>query len=140
MTTLNEDDGQAIRDLLVGHSVVKVDDQTLRLDDGTTLTLVGHEGGCGCGAGDYDLVELNGVDNVITNVFLANDPSGEDHPTGNGTYDIYVIADNKLINLARFEGSDGNGSYGTGYRITVEKPQPRAGLAGLADILNREDQ
>jgi len=116
-TQYTEDDKDAIKDLLVGHAVVKVSDDTLVLDDGRHLRFVGHEGGCSCGAGDYDLTELNGVDNVITNVTFIDDPSGDDYPDGKGYYRIFVFADNKMVNLATFEGTDGNGYYGTGYSI-----------------------
>jgi hypothetical protein len=33
------------------------------------------------------------------------------------------MADNEQINVATFEGSDGNGYYGTGFSITVLKPE-----------------
>ena len=116
---LNEEDKDAIKELLTGRRVEKVGDDTLRLDNGTVLTLGGHEGGCSCSAGDYDLVELNGVDNVITNVEFEDSPSGDDED-GDGHYRIFVYAGNERINLATFEGSDGNGYYGTGYWIAVK--------------------
>lgn len=118
-TVLYESDQNEIRDLLMGHKVIKVSDDTLELDNGTRLTLEGHEGGCSCSAGDYYLTELNGVDNVITSVEFADDPDDDDYYDATGTYQIFVYADNVKVNLARFEGSDGNGYYGTGYRITV---------------------
>lgn len=118
-TMLTDQDHEAVTNLLLGRKVVKVDDKTLSLDNGTTLTLEGNDGGCACSAGCYDLVELNGVDNVITRVEFFDDPAGDDYEGGEGVYQIFVFADNEKINLARFEGSDGNGYYGTGYSITV---------------------
>lgn len=118
-TRLYEDNKDAIKELLTGRRVEKVGDDTLRLDDGTVLTLGGNEGGCSCGAGDYDLVTLNGVDNVITNVEFEDSPSGDDSD-GEGFYRIFVYAGNERINLAIFEGTDGNGNYGTGYWIAVQ--------------------
>jgi hypothetical protein len=115
---LNEADKQEITDLLTGRKVVKVADDTLRLDDGRVLRLVGNDGGCACSAGCYDLTALNGVDNVITKVEFEDSPSGDDEE-GEGFYKIFVFADNERINLATFEGSDGNGYYGTGYAIHV---------------------
>ncbi len=115
---LNEMDEEKIRDLLIGHKVTKVADDRLVLDDGTELQLAGNEGGCSCGAGDYELTELNGVDNVITAVDLESSP-GDDYQDGNGTYKIFVFADNRRVNLATFEGSDGSGYYGTGFSISV---------------------
>ena len=99
----DEDDHEAITALLLGHKVTKVADDHLLLDNGTLLKLVGHEGGCACGAGDYELTELNGVDNVITAVEFRNDPD-EEYRDEKGVYQIFVFADNQKINLATFEG------------------------------------
>jgi hypothetical protein len=125
--TLFENSHDAITELLIGRKVEKVDAETLRLDNGVRLRLRGNEGGCSCGAGDYELTELNGVDNVITNVEFVDSPSGEDRGGrdlgGDGVYRIFVFADNERINLATFEGSDGNGYYGTGYSIEVLPPE-----------------
>ncbi len=117
-THYNEDDKAQIEGLLIGHTLVKVSDDTLILDDGRRLKFVGHDGGCACSAGCYDLTELNGVDNIITNVEFVDSPSG-DGLDGEGHYKIFVFADNRKINLATFEGSDGNGYYGTGYVIRL---------------------
>lgn len=124
-TSYDQDDHTAIAELLIGRKVTKIADDQLELDDGTTLTLAGHEGGCSCSAGDYELTELSGCDNIITAVELANSPSG-DGEEGDGTYRIFVFADNQKINLATFEGDDGNGYYGTGYSITVTRPAKQA--------------
>lgn len=112
-----------LRDLFVGKSVVKAEMESgysprglLTLSDGTTLRVGGNEGGCICGAGDYDLTELNTVDNIITNVQVI-EPPGE-YERG-GCYQIFVFADNRPINLATFEGDDGNGYYGTGFWLEV---------------------
>lgn len=117
-----EDDQDLITDLLMGRRVVKVDLHTLQLDNGITLSLPDTDGGCSCGAGCYDLTELNGVDNVITKVEFNNDPSGDGYSAGEGVYQIFVFAGESKINLATWEGSDGNGYYGTGYTIHVQRP------------------
>ncbi len=119
---LSHEDQDDIAALLIGRTVVKVDEHTLRLDDGTVLVLPDTDGGCACSAGDYSLIELNGVDNIITRVEFVDDPSGDDHEDGAGVYQIFVFADNAKINLATWSGSDGNGYYGTGYDIQVMKP------------------
>lgn len=116
-----ETEGDEIRTLLIGRKVTKVAEDTLRLDDGRLLQFVGNDGGCSCGAGDYELTELNDLDNVITAVDFENDPDG-DYEDGSGVYRIFVFAENRQVNLATFEGSDGNGYYGTGYSIHVQLP------------------
>ena len=124
------EDTQSIVDALLGRRIVKLEKPPVSaysmgkaqilLDDGTVLLLEGRDGGCACSAGCYSLehlASLGDVDNIITNVVFHNDPQED-----NGEYSIFVFADNKKINLATFEGHDGNGYYGTGYYITVRKP------------------
>jgi hypothetical protein len=94
----------------------------LTLDDGTRIYARGHEGGCSCGAGDYELTHLATVDNVITSVRFEDSPSGDDLD-GEGWYRIFVFADAAEINVASFEGSDGNGYYGTGYELYVQRAE-----------------
>lgn len=104
----------------------------LTLDDGTVLKVWGNTGGCSCGAGDYPLTELNACDNVITNVVLDEKPDGDDvrcetcgktwgcdHEGDRGYYRIFVYAEDRRITLASFDGSDGNGYYGTGWWLAV---------------------
>lgn len=119
LTAYDETSEDAIRELLVGHSVAKVADDHLQLDDGTVLRVIPNQGGCACSAGDYDLTELNGTENIITAVELEDAPG----PGESGhSYRIFVVADSKRINLLTVDGDDGNGYYGTGYAILVRKP------------------
>lgn len=130
---INEAETERITELLMGRRVEKVDDEHLVLDNGTVIKAIGHDGGCGCSAGCYDLSVLNGVDNVITKVEFDYAPAGDDedprksgHPDDprdewTGYYRVFVFADNKQINLMQFDGSDGNGYYGTGFSILVRE-------------------
>lgn len=132
---LNEEDRDEIADLLVGRKVAKVDGEHLLLDDGTVIKAIGRDGGCACSAGCYDLSVLNGVDNIITRVSFDYRPAGDGdswdkgadrsgHPDDpddkwTGYYRVFVYADNEQINLMQFDGTDGNGYYGTGFEILV---------------------
>ncbi|MCT1710298.1 DUF7448 domain-containing protein [Dermabacter hominis] len=118
VVVLDHEDTNVIRDLLLGRKVEKVDNEHLLLDNGTVIKAIGREGGCVCGAGDYWLSELNGVDNVITAVEFDYAP----YANGcEGYYRIFVYADNQKINLMQFDGSDGSGYYGTGFEILVRE-------------------
>lgn len=134
--TLNQDDQQEISDLLMGHKVTKVDGEHLQLDDGTVIKAIGHVGGCSCSSGCYDLSVLNGVDNIITRVEYDYRPAGDgEYPefdegdpaapedAWTGYYRVFVFADNEQINLMQFDGTDGNGYYGTGFEILVRDVQ-----------------
>lgn len=117
----DHNDTDDIVNTLMGRRVVSVINNLAKLDDGTMLAFAGNEGGCACSSGDYDLTELNTVDNIITKVEFVDSPAGDDMD-GKGYYKIFVYADNVKVNLATFEGSDGNGYYGTGYTILVTPP------------------
>lgn len=136
MRILDESSQSAITDLLMGRTVTKVDGEHLLLDDGTLIKAIGRDGGCACSAGCYDLSVLNGVDNIITRVEYDYWPAGDydnydtgagrgsDHPDNphdkwTGYYRVFVYAENQQINLMQFNGSDGNGYYGTGFEILV---------------------
>ena len=141
-----------LKELLMGRKVVATrmtDEETnegymhgptgyLTLDDGTELKVWGNDGGCACSAGCYPLTELNTVDNIITNVEVEERPIGDGYDPcyvcgetwcgeHDGWYRIFVFADNEKINLASFEGSDGNGYYGTGWWLAVMNSGQAAG-------------
>ena len=119
--TYDESDELAIAELLMGHSVTVASASVLRLDDGTELEVIPHEGGCACSAGDYELKALNGIENIITHVELDNDDV-EPVDERDRSYRIFVYAGEQKVNLVQVDGSDGNGYYGTGYSIKVRRP------------------
>ena len=137
---LDETEQAEIEALLMGHKVTKVDGEHLMLDNGTVIKAIGHDGGCACSAGCYDLSVLNGVDNIITKVEFDYRPAGDGdypmkagrtHPDDpeeewTGFYRVFVYADNQQINLMQFDGSDGNGYYGTGFGLLVRDVTPEA--------------
>lgn len=119
-----------IERLLVGRRIVRVDlvggveGSHFALDDGTVVKLLGNVGCAGCPSGSYDLTHLEGVDNVITAVGFNDSPNDS---YGEGIYQIFVFANNEQVNLATFEGTDGNGYYGTGYHLLVRYPKAEEG-------------
>lgn len=109
-----------ITELLMYRKVIKIENGTLYLDNGVELEIVANSGCGGCSAGWYEVTELNGCDNAITNVEFVcediNDPKSYDDTS----YKIFVYAEDKKIKLLQVDGSDGNGYYGTGYSIVVK--------------------
>lgn len=114
-----------IRTLLLGHRIAKIADDHLQLDDGTVIKIVANSGCGGCPSGNYDLTELNGCDNVVTAVDFVEGVGGNTgDPWGNvSVYSVFVIAEDRRINLYTVEGDDGNGYYGTGYELLVRFPK-----------------
>lgn len=116
--TYTNDEQDKIKELLVGRKVTSANGDKLTLDDGRVLRFVGLSECCM----GYDLTALNEVDNIITEVSFEDNPGGDYYENSSGDYKIFVFAANKQVNLATFEGTDGNGYYGTGYYIEVYNP------------------
>lgn len=123
--TIYHSDKEEIVELFVGKSVKKISEDQLELSDGTVLQIVPNEGGCSCGAGDYDIDYINECENIITNVELVvTDIDYKDESTVwnyETSYDIFVYSGHQKINLVSIKGDDGNGYYGTGFWIQVMK-------------------
>lgn len=138
--TFNEDTVAGLADVLVGRRIVEAEKGSfevpgreswdydsypvqgrLTLDNGTVIYVCGHDGGCACSAGCYDVSSLATVDNAITSVKPVNKPGDDSNydQSDTGYYAIFVMADNEQINVVRWDGSDGNGYYGTGYQLIV---------------------
>lgn len=109
-------DEDKVKKLLIGHTVKKIEKNILELDNGIKLRIIGNEG-CICGAGDYDITELNECNNIITDVEFKEESSEEF--SNRTSYKLFVYSENKKIKLLQCDGDDGNGYYGTGYHIEV---------------------
>lgn len=133
---------ERLKELLVGKSIVSgyVTNENpikheagpsgrLILNDGTILIVWGNDGGCACDAGCYPLAQLASSTNMITNVEVEAKPDFDNDCEECKTYDrdcphrgfyrIFVVANDERVQLASFEGSDGNGYYGTGWWLAV---------------------
>lgn len=137
-----------LKELLMGKSIIKAEkveegripgtyDQgplgVLTLSDGTTLYVWGNEG-CACSAGCYPLTHLAACENIITNVEVEENPHGDGYLCSEcgktycyeheqGYFRLFVFAGHEKINVASFEGSDGNGYYGTGWWLRVHSTE-----------------
>lgn len=113
------DEEERIKALLLGRRVVSAENGTLTLDNGTTLDVLPNEGCGGCSSGWFYLEELNECNNAIMDVEF--DCVDIDTDSGDTSYRIFVYADglHGKKTLLRVEGTDGNGYYGTGYRLEV---------------------
>ncbi len=117
--SLYQNNEEEIKKLLLGRTIEKVDDNTLKLDNGLVLEIQPNQGCC-CGAGDYNITELNECLNVITNVELVDVVNESDGWSVAHSYKIFVYAENTKIKLLQVDGDDGNGYYGTGYEIVIK--------------------
>ena len=113
-----------IRALLLGHRIEKITDDHLKLDDGTIVKIVANQGCGGCSSGWYELSNLNDCDNIITAVEFDIDEksTGDSEWETETVYSVFVVAEDKRINLFAVSGDDGNGYYGTGYELLVRMP------------------
>lgn len=112
------DNEKEIKDLLLYRKIIKVDENTLYLDNGIELEVIPNSGCGGCESGWYDITELNSCDNAITNVEFNTEDDIDNNTT---SYKIFVFAEDTRIKILQVDGTDGNGYYGTGYSIIVKQ-------------------
>lgn len=112
------DENDKIKSILVGRKIVKADSNVLTLDSGTQLFIHPNEGGCVCGAGDYELDNINKFDNVITDAEIK--VTDLDKWDDEKLYQLFVYSGGISTSVADIRGNDGNGYYGTGFVITVK--------------------
>lgn len=120
----NHFDGNGF-DFLIGLSITDVIDNTLVLSNGYKLHLYENEGCCGCGNGWSELPNLEllkNTDNIITDVKVDYIK----HSFGKTEeFKIFVLYHDKRFDIVLEDGDDGygNGYYGGGFYLTVEKPK-----------------
>lgn len=126
--TFNECDEKEIEEMLLGHKIVADENNdALILDNGVVLQINPNVGCYGCESGNYYLQHIASVNNAITNVefvndYEVNDDDYYDEEDYYQHYRIFVIADGVTTELLDVYGTDGNGYYGTGYKIDVYLP------------------
>lgn len=112
----DKNDEYFIKNILLGHSITKVNKSTLRLDNGIELQFIGNSGCGGCVSGNYYIKELNDCKNIITDVSFKKYCIDDTEYS----YKLFVYAENEKIKLLQCDGDDGNGYYGSGYEIYIK--------------------
>jgi len=113
-----------LTELLVGKSIIEVDieEKLILLSDGTELTIEPNEAEC-CD-GEFALTVLQGAENAITSVKLKDRFDGKRASRQQDVFELFVYTEGvrhaqKLVEVA---GHEGQGYYGSGFRIHVSKP------------------
>ena len=118
-TEFDHDDQYMMEKMLLGRRIVAADEDTLTLDDGGKLEVLGNDGCGGCHSGNYDVTAVSDFPNVITSVEVQRGK----RENGGTVYRLFVYAAGLTPGeVATVEGSDGNGYYGTGFSIRVISP------------------
>ena len=114
-----------LKSTLIGHKIIKIDinRHILTLDNNSMIQFIANRGCGGCTSGNYDITEFNPsvADNVITNVTVSEKDLDNPDSWRDRLYEIFIFAENQEMKLLDCEGSDGNGCYGTGYRVIISK-------------------
>ncbi len=105
---------------LIGKAIKEVKYNTLICEDGTKITIEENEGCGGCGNGwssleDLTILEGNGV---ITNVESKYETNSKDK------FKLFIYYHEKVLEISGDDGY-GNGYYGGGFYVTIEKLEER---------------
>ena len=116
-------DSDDLSPVLAGRYVTKVDGDTLTLDDGTVLEFEGNKGCAWFYSGIYWLTELFQRGTPTARIMTAEVETNQlgDSEYDDTRYTLFVIVDDERLPLAEFEGNDGNGYYGSGFKVTVTR-------------------
>nr|DAJ17730.1 MAG TPA: hypothetical protein [Siphoviridae sp. ctvS314] len=116
-------DSDDLSPVLAGRYVTKVDGDTLTLDDGTVLEFEGNKGCAWFYSGNYWLTELFQRGTPTARIMTAEVETNQlgDSEYDDTRYTLFVIVDDERLPLAEFEGNDGNGYYGSGFKVTVTR-------------------
>lgn len=120
ITGIDSDDGAEsiegdLTTLLVGRSIVRVEHDTLVLDNGTCLEVVSNSGCGGCNSGWYGVDDISAFENAITRVSYSESQRGSED-----LYEVFVYAaTGPSARILAVSGEVGNGYYGSGYVILV---------------------
>lgn len=94
---------------------------TITLDNGTTLELIGSWG-CSCGNGATYIREVFQQGNRTARIMNARvETTQNDERYDETNYNIFVMIDGNptQLPLARLQGYDDNGYYGTGFNLFI---------------------
>jgi hypothetical protein len=96
---------------LIGHSIPFVTENSLVLDDGTRIEFTDNYDCCSWA----DLNKLRTCDNVITDVRIEDDDSGE------GSYSawVYAVTDKGGVEIVNQDSNASNGYYLHGFALKV---------------------
>lgn len=123
-------------DFLIGKSIIKVDKTKLddgygdlvdgyilTCKDGTIIEIANNEGcgGCSNGWSNFDdLKKLEENNNVITNIIVEYEES-DDWFYASDNFTMFVYYEDNTINQLNGDDGYGNGYYGGGFYITINK-------------------
>lgn len=112
---------------LVGHRIVAMTEEVIKLDNGVTLNIQLNEGcgGCSSGWSELDVVNFNkkyseaAVMNVVYESYYTDKEKNKNY--GQDEFKIFIYLVNKeVIEIDGDEGV-GNGEYGSGFWISVTR-------------------
>ncbi len=87
------------------------------LDNGVRVQLKVNEGCGGCENGHFTLTDYTKFDHVITSASVLDNEN--DYVSGGATIELFVYGEGISEKIATVKGSEGNGYYGRGFKLSV---------------------
>jgi len=106
-----------LKELVIGHAIVKAEGDTLTLDNGTTIRVEDSSDCCAWGTAYFG--DLADSQNVITRVEGASTNSGDDDEYGLGSARVFLLTDAGTAMVIDQQWEPSNGYYFYGLYLTV---------------------
>lgn len=107
-----------LRELVVGHRIVAVKNDTITLDNGTRLSIEGSSDCCAFGDADVELIVES--EHVITSVMSEDlDPEGKYGPE---RARVFLLSNHGAVAQVNQSWDASNGYYFYGLYLTVTEP------------------
>lgn len=110
-----------LQELIIGHSIAKVNGTCLTLDNGVELHFKDKDE-C-CAWWEVEFKDITSSNNIITRIKLKSRENDDD--CGLTRYSIVLLAKNRKIGEIEVEGSEGSGWYVDTYELEVIYPDEK---------------
>ena len=116
-----------LREELVGHRIIYMNEEVIKLDNGVTLNIQLNEGcgGCSSGWSELDVVNFDkkyseaAVMNVVYESYYTDKEKNKNYSQDEFKIFIYLV-NKEVIEIDGDEGV-GNGCYGSGFWVSVTR-------------------
>lgn len=116
---------QLMENELVGHRIVSMTKEVIKLDNNVTLNIQFNEGcnGCSSGWSELDVVNFDNTysEAAVMNVVYDSYHTNKENYNSKDEFKIFIYLVNKAVIEIEGDEGVGNGEYGSGFWVSVTR-------------------